>query len=194
MWVMRSNSSLGPCVMPSLIPPRPQPVREDERVVVAALSALSTWHPTELGRPVNDRIVEHPTLQEVFDKSRRTAGHAERQRAVIARDVFVRVSVPSRKTVVPARPNLDEADASFEQPPHDQALSSEDVGLFEIVDLLGDSRPSASPYRSRMCFGSQSMFRGSGAASGIRAASSKASSSTPSLPLRVRPSAVRNER
>src|SRR5690606_18335206 len=39
-----------------------EPVREDEGVVIASPGALVAGHATELGRPEDDRIVEHAAL------------------------------------------------------------------------------------------------------------------------------------
>src|SRR5690606_37354629 len=61
-----------------------EPVREDERVVVAAERTLVAGHAAELGRPEDDRVVEHAALLEVFDQRCSADAEPERQRAVIA--------------------------------------------------------------------------------------------------------------
>ncbi len=72
-----------------------------------------------------------PALLEVLDQGRGAAGHAQGERAVVALDVLVRVPVAAGEAVVVARPDLHEPDAPLEQPPGDQALAAEDVGLLE---------------------------------------------------------------
>jgi len=42
-----------------------KPVRKHERIVVSSLSTLRTGHSPELGRPEDERVVEHAALLEV---------------------------------------------------------------------------------------------------------------------------------
>ena len=66
-----------------------QPVRKDERIVVASFSPLSAWHTTKLGRPMDDRVFEHATLLQVGDQCRSTTRHSQCKWTMIARDIFV---------------------------------------------------------------------------------------------------------
>src|SRR5205085_614141 len=82
-----------------------EPVGEAERVVVAAPAALAARHPAELRRPQDERVVEQAALLEVLDQRGGAAGHADRQRAVVALHVLVRVPVAAREAVVVAGPD-----------------------------------------------------------------------------------------
>ena len=53
------------------------------------------------------------------------------ERAVVALHVFVLVPVAPREAVVVAAPDLHEAHAALEQPPGDEALAAEVIGLLE---------------------------------------------------------------
>src|SRR5262245_41836041 len=99
---------------PAFDPAATQPVGETVRVVVASLAALAGWHAAELCGPEDNSVLEEADAFEVLDERGRAAGHANRERAVVAFDILVAVPVPPRKAIVVAAPDLDEAHASFQ--------------------------------------------------------------------------------
>ena len=133
----------GRGLTPPLMPPPHEPVREAVRIVVAALAALRTdgMRPNSV---VQRTIVSssRPRPLQVRDERRRAAGHAGGERAVVALHVLVAVPVAPREAVVVAAPDLHEPHAALEQPPRDEALAAEVVGLLERVDLLVERRSS----------------------------------------------------
>src|SRR5947209_6964089 len=87
------------------------PVGEAKRVVIASLAALGARHAAELRRPQDNGILQQAALLEVLDQRRRTARHADRERAMIARHILVGIPVASWKAVVATGPDLHEAHA-----------------------------------------------------------------------------------
>ena len=56
---------------------------------------------------------------------------------MITKDVFVRIPIAPRKTVIASRPDLNESHTSFEQSPRNQTLTAKNGGLFRCIDLFG---------------------------------------------------------
>src|SRR5262245_42671070 len=112
-----------------------QPVGEDKRVVIAPFASLGAGHAAELRRPMDDCIFQESALFQVKHKRGHPFGHAEGERFVVALNVLMRVPVAPWKTVVVARPDLHEANASFEKPACDEAFPSKVVRLFPRIDL-----------------------------------------------------------
>ena len=105
-----------------------EPVRERERIVITAFSALAARHPAEFGRPNDDRVVEKPSRFQVFDQCGGGFVEAASHDAVIAGEVFVRIPIPARETVVRPVPNLNEPNAAFKQSSRDEAIPTEVLG------------------------------------------------------------------
>src|SRR5580704_969833 len=116
-----------------------QPVGVGERVVVAAFAPPGARHAAELSRPVDERVVQQAALFEVEDQGGRGASHAEGHWAVVTGDVFVRVPVSTRKTVVAAGPDLHEPYAALQQTSGNEAFTAEVNGFLLGVDLGGKS-------------------------------------------------------
>ena len=83
--------------------------------MVASLGVLAARHAPELSRPVDNRVIEHPACLEVIDEGSGGFLHLASQLAVVFGEVFLAVPVAARETVVGAAPDLEEADAAFEQ-------------------------------------------------------------------------------
>ena len=116
--------------------PAGEPVGEDEGVVVAPFAALGAGHAAELSGPEDQGVLEHAAVLEILNQSRGTFCHAERERGVVAGDVFVGIPVAPREAVVVAGPDLHEADAAFEETACGQALAAEGILFFGDIDFF----------------------------------------------------------
>ena len=114
-----------------------KPVGEHEWIVITTFLSLRAWHASKLGRPVDDRVLEQTTLLQILDQACRSTGHSKSKGRMIAGHVLMTIPVPARKTIVITTPDLDIANASFNQPARYQALPSEIFGFFRRIDLLG---------------------------------------------------------
>ena len=81
-------------------PAAAQPIGKAVRIVVPTFAPLGAGHASELGRPENQRILEHPSLFEVLDQRRCTSSHPRGQRTVVSLDILMGIPIPPRKTVV----------------------------------------------------------------------------------------------
>ena len=103
-----------------------EPVRERERIVVAALAALAAGHPAEFGRPQNDRVVEQPARFQILDERRRRLVHAARPcRGGLWRGSSWLSQLRRGKPLSAPLQSLHETHAALEQPPRDQAARAE---------------------------------------------------------------------
>ena len=132
---------VSPCVTFTISSSAPnpatrQPVRKNVRIVIAPLSALGRRHPAKFSRPQNDRVVQQPALLQVLNQRRRAPRESHRQRPMIPAHILMRVPIPPGKTVVVAGPDLDKADAAFDQPPSNQALPPEVIHFFARIDFF----------------------------------------------------------
>ncbi len=74
---------------------------------------------------MDDRVVEQAARLQVLDQCRGGLVQRRAMFAVVLGEVLVAVPVPAREAVVGAAPHLNEADATLQQTPRDEAVASE---------------------------------------------------------------------
>ena len=112
------------------------PDAEAVRMMIAPVAALRAWRATELGGEENERVVEHASLLEVFEKARDRLVHLLCEHGVTLLQTGMRIP---RACCTIAMLELDEAHTAFSESTSDDELSSEGLGHFVIkaVELLG---------------------------------------------------------
>src|SRR5439155_3011447 len=129
-WVLAIEGFVTPLI--ALAPGDPgfdaaaaKPVGETIRIMIPALATLGAWHPAELGRPEDEGVGQQATLLQVFNQRAGPPGKTPGQRGMVAADVFMRIPIAARETVVVAAPDLDEAHAALDEPAGQQAFAAE---------------------------------------------------------------------
>src|SRR5689334_14529628 len=80
--------------------PAGQPTCKHKRVVIPPDGTLIARHPAKLGCPQNDRVLQHPTLLEIFEQGRGTDSEPGPKRPMIALHILMRIPIPPWKTVI----------------------------------------------------------------------------------------------
>ena len=91
-----------------------QPIGETMGIMVSSFPTLGGWHAPKLRGPKDDGILEQSTLFEITNQTTRALRHPHGEWPVISPDIFVRVPIASRETVIVAGPNLHESNAPFD--------------------------------------------------------------------------------
>src|SRR6516165_6342222 len=117
------------------------PAREGVAVVIAARAALAVWRAAEFARPEDDGFIQKAAtfqvLQEAGDRLIAAETHAFKVGA--GADVAVAIPVARGAVQAGAAPQLDEADAAFDQAAGDQAVAAE-VARARIVKAVEPAR------------------------------------------------------
>ncbi len=92
---------------------------------------FDTGRSTKFAAPHDQRFVEHAALFEIAQQSRDRLIDLSRQFAVILRDVFMIIP-----RLTGTMPELNHANAPFEQPPRDQRLAAVDAAPIEFLNVL----------------------------------------------------------
>src|SRR5688572_18814355 len=82
----------------------------------------------ELGRPEQQRVLEHPARLEILDQARHRLVHACGLLGVILNNVFVTVPIDTGRAKSAAVEQLYEAHALFEKPPREKTIAPEPIG------------------------------------------------------------------
>src|ERR1700749_4684489 len=111
-----------------------KPDREAVLIVVASLAdnirrRLGERRAAELGSEQHECVVEQASASEVAQQSRDRAVDPERFLTVVGLHVLVTVPVPPRAAERAAGEELNEPDATLEQPARDQAGAAEILGF-----------------------------------------------------------------
>ncbi len=96
---------------------------------------MGAGHSAKFGRPEDDGVIEESSLFEVLNEGGGSGGHAEGEGSVVTFEVFVAVPVPFGEAVVVAAPDLDVADASFDESAGDEAFAAEEFSFGLGVDF-----------------------------------------------------------
>src|SRR5215207_6727859 len=100
--------------------------------MITPFAALTTRHTAELGRPINDRVIEQAASLQVFQKARYGFIECRAEFAMIFGEVLMAVPVSAREAVIGAAPHLNEAHAALEQPACRQTAAADVRGDFGI--------------------------------------------------------------
>ena len=107
--------------------------------MVSTETALAAGHAAELGGPVDDGIGEEAAGFEIAEETGDGFIHGGAHFAVVFGEVFVAVPVAAREAVVGTGPDLDEADAAFDEASGDEAAFGHfgGDGIVEAVEFAG---------------------------------------------------------